>query len=78
MATTRDILAFKAEKDARVKEREEEKQDRAKERQEDMLRISELIKSGVKEEVFAALQPVNGRLIEQEKVTQELTLQLSA
>ena len=78
MTSNLDIKAFlKSEKDARVKEREEEKEIRAKERQEDMLKISDLIKSGVKEEVMAAVQPIKERLDEQEKVAQELTMQLN-
>ena len=79
MASNQDILSFlKAEKDARIKEKEEEIVTRARERQEDMLKISAMIKSGVKDEVLAALQPVNERLLEQEKVTQGLTKKLSS
>ena len=56
MATNQDIMAFlKAEKDSRLKEKEEERAIRMKERQEDMEKIKVLIKSGVKEEVNAAV-----------------------
>ena len=77
MASNLDILSFlKADKDARVKEKEEEKVLRAQERQEDMRKISDMIKSGVKEEVMAAIQPIDERLVQQEKVTTGLSSQL--
>ena len=59
MATNQDILAFlMAEKEARAKEKEEVKATRMKERTEDMEQIKHLIKSGVKEEVNAAIEPI--------------------
>ena len=78
MASNLDILDFlKSEKVARAKEKEEEKQARAKEREEDMKLISSLIQTGVQEEVVAAMEPVKEKLEGQEKVTKELSLQLT-
>ena len=37
----------------------------------------EMIKSGVKEEVFSILNPLQDRLDKQEKVVEELTMQLT-
>ena len=66
MTSNQDILAFlKSEKEARAKEREE-----------DMIKISEMIRVGVREEVKEALRPVESRLGVQEKTTQELTSQV--
>ena len=73
MATNQDILSFlKAEKESRVKEKLEEKAAREKEREQDLAKISEMIKAGVKDEVQTALKPIEERLTEQEKVTEGL------
>ena len=59
MPTNQDILAFlKAEKEQREKEKDEEKATRQRERQEDMAKLAEMIKDGVKEEVQSALKPL--------------------
>ena len=73
MATNQDILAFlMAEKEARAKEKEEERATRMKERTEDMEQIKDLIKSGVKEEVNAAIEPIKKELKMQVMETNEL------
>ena len=73
MASNLDILSFlKADQDARAKEKEEDAEIRAKERQEDREHILAMIKLGVEKEVRAALQPVEERLEQQERVNQEL------
>ena len=78
MATNQDILSFpKAEQETRIREKEEEKEARSKERQEDMATISDMIKSGVKVEVQSAIQPVQDRLVLQEKITDGLGTQFS-
>ena len=78
MATNQDIMAFlMAEKEARAREKEEERLARAKERQEDMEQIKVLIVSGVKEEVQEAVEPLKERLQLQEKETSELKQQFS-
>ena len=64
--TSQDILAFlKADKAERQKEREE-----------DMSKIADMIKEGVKAEVQAALKPLDERLAGQELVTEGLGTQL--
>ena len=78
MTTNQDILSFlKADKEARDKEREQERASRLKEREEDMEKISEMIKVGVKNEVQAALKPMDDRLSEQEKVTEVMGSQIA-
>ena len=73
MATNHDILAFlKSEKEDRAKEKEEEKVIRVRERQEDLEKIKILIKTGVKEEVNAAVEPLKEELRLQVKETTEL------
>ena len=73
MATNHDILAFlKSEKEARAKEKEEEKAIRVRERQEDIEQIKILIKTGVKEEVNAAVEPLKEELRLQVMKTTEL------
>ena len=73
MATNHDIMAFlKAEKEERAREKEEERATRKKERMEDMEKIKSLIKSGVKEEVNAAVEPIREELQMQVKETNEL------
>ena len=73
MATNHDILAFlKSEKEDRAKEKEEEKVIRVRERQEDLEKIKILIKTGVKEEVNAAVEPLKEELRMQVKETTEL------
>ena len=68
-----------AEKEARNKEKEEEKLARAKERQEDMEQIKIMIQSGVKEEVrseiHAVVEPLKEKLEQQEKETSDLKKQ---
>ena len=66
MTSNQDILAFlRSEKEARAKEREE-----------DMIKISEMIRVGVREEVKEALKPVDTRLGLQEQTTHKLTSQV--
>ena len=66
MTSNQDILAFlKSEKETRAKEREE-----------DMMKISEMIRVGVREEVKEALKPVDTRLGLQEQTTQTLASQV--
>ena len=73
MASNQDIMTFLlAEKELRTKEKEEERLARTKERQEDMDKIKEMIQTGVKEEVEAAMDPVKDRMLVQEKETLEL------
>ena len=43
-----------------------------------MRKIEEMIKSGVKEEVYSLLNPLQDRLDKQEKVVEELTMQLTS
>ena len=78
MTTNQDILVIlKAAQDTRVKEKEEDKEIRAQERKEDMKMILDMIKQGVEKEVKAAIQEVNLRLEEQEKLNQALTTQVN-
>ena len=78
MTSIEDILSFlKADKDERGREKEEDKIERANERAEDMRKIEELIKVGVKEEVNTILKPLQDRLDKQEKVVEEMTMQVS-
>ena len=77
MPTNQDILAFlKAEKEQREKEKDEEKATRQRERQEDMAKLAEMIKDGVKEEVQSALKPLEDRIEGQEKRTEGLSGQV--
>ena len=79
MTSIQDILSFlKADKDDRAKEKEEDKMEMANARAEDMRKIEEMIKSGVKEEVYSLLNPLQDRLDKQEKVVEELTMQLTS
>ena len=79
MASNQDILAFlKADQETRSKEKEEEKEARSKERQEEMDKISDMVRTGVKEEVKTAIQPVEDRLELQEKVTEGLGMQFNS
>lgn len=71
-------MFLKADQDAKAKEREEDKEVRAKERKEDMDHILDMIASGVKKEVMAAIQPLEERLELQEKVNKELYTQVDA
>ena len=78
MTSTQDIMTFlTAEKEARAKEKQEDRAERMKEREEDMGRILEMIKSGVEEEVKAVLKPFQEILGEQEKAVKDLTEKLS-
>ena len=78
MTTNQDILSFlRVDKESREKEKEQEKLSRAKERDEDMAKIADMIRSGVREEVDSAIQPVTDRLIVQEKVTEGLGNQIT-
>ena len=73
MTSNLDIISFlKAVQYARAKEKEEDTELRAKERQEDREHMLAMIKLGVEKEVRAALQPVEERLEQQERVNQEL------
>ena len=77
MTTNQDILAFlKAEKEQREKEKEEEKATRQRERQEDMAKLADMIKDGVKEEVQSALKPLEDRIVGQEKRSEGLSGQV--
>ena len=77
MTTNQDILSFlKAEKEARETEKEQERADRQREREEDMAKIAEMIKDGVKEEVKTMLNPLDKRLEGQEKITEGLGVQM--
>ena len=79
MTSNQDILAFlKAAQDARAKEKDEDKETRARERQEDRENMLEMIKIGVQKEVKAAIKEVEERLGQQEKINEELTMQLSS
>ena len=79
MASNQDILAFlRSEKEAREKEKVQEAETRAKEREQDMTRIAEMIRVGVRDEVKAAVQPVEERLEVQEKACQGLGTQIQA
>ena len=78
MTSIQDIMTFlKAEKEARAKEKQEDRAEIIKEREEDMGRILEMIKSGVEEEVKAVLKPFQERLGKQENAVKDLTEQLS-
>ena len=68
---------LESEKESRIKENQEDKAQRMKEREEDMGRILHMIKSGVEEEVKAAIKPFQDRLEEQENTVRNLTEQLS-
>ena len=77
MTTNQDILAFlKADKEQREKEKDEEKAARQRERQEDMAKIADMIKDGVKNEVQTALKPLDDRVAGQEKRTEGLSEQI--
>ena len=79
MTSYQDILAFlQADQEARAKEKDEDKETRARERQEDRENILAMIKTGVQKEVKAAIKDVEERLGQQEKVNEELTMQLSS
>ena len=79
MTSIQDILSFlKADKDDRAREKEEDRKERENARAEDMRKIGEMIKSGVKEEVYTVLKPLQDRLDKQEKVVEELTMQLAS
>ena len=78
MTTTLDIMAFlKADKEARIREHQENKEIRAQERAEDMKNIVLVIKSGVKEEVNSVIKPIQDKIEEQERTVENLTMQLS-
>ena len=77
MSTNQDILAFlREEKEAREKEKESEKQTRAKERAEDMTKIAEMIRAGVRDEVQTCIKPVENRLAAQEGALEVLGKQV--
>ena len=77
MTSNQDIFSFlKADKESREKEKEQERAIRLREREEDMSKISQMIKDGVKNEVQAALKPMEDRLSEQEKVTGDMGAQI--
>ena len=79
MTSIQDILSFlKSDKDDRAREKEEDRKERENARAEDMRKIGEMIKSGVKEEVSTVLKPLQDRLDRQEKVVEELTMQLTS
>ena len=79
MTSIQDILSFlKSDKDDRAKEKEEDRVERENARAEDMRKIGEMIKSGVKEEVFTVLKPLQDKLDRQERVVEELTMQLTS
>ena len=77
MTSNQDILAFlKAEKEAREREKLEEAEIRAKEREQDMSKMAEMIRLGVRDEVKAAVHPVEERLAVQEETSQDLGVQM--
>ena len=77
MASNQDILAFlRSEKETREKEKVQEAEIRAKEREQDMSKIAEMIRLGVRDEVKAAVQPVEERLAVQENTCQGLGSQI--
>ena len=66
-----------AEKEAREKEKEEERIARIKERKEDMEQMKAMIQEGVKQEVQVAVVPLQERLDTQEKESKQLKDQFS-
>ena len=73
MASNQDILEFlREEKESRKREKELEKESRAKERQEDFAKMAELIRQEVREEVRQTVNPLEERLMVQEKTSQDL------
>ena len=77
MASNQEILTFlKANQDALAKEKEDEKKTRATERQEDREHILKMIKLGIQREVKSAVEVVELRLKEQEKINQKLSKEL--
>ena len=77
MTSNQDILAFlTSEKEAREREKEQEKEARRKERSEDMAKIADMIRVGVRDEVRTAILPVEERLELQEKTSQGLGTQI--
>jgi hypothetical protein len=73
-----DFTPCQADKDDRAREKEEDRIERANARAEDMRKIEEMIITGVKEEVFAVLKPLQDSIDKQERVVEELTNQLTS
>ena len=79
MTSNQDILAFlKAEKEARVNEKEQERESRAKEREEDMKKLAEMIRKEVRDEVRDTIKPIEARLETQERASQNLGDQIKS
>ena len=77
MASNQDILAFlRSDKEARDKEKVQETEIRARERDQDMAKLAEMIRTGVRDEVKLAVQPVEDRIGKQEETSQGLTVQI--
>ena len=77
MAYNQDILAFlRSDKEARDKEKVQETEIRARERDQDMAKLAEMIRTGVRDEVKLAIQPVEDRIGKQEETSQGLTVQI--
>ena len=75
MTSNQDILAFlKAEKEARVNEKEQERESRAKEREEDMKKLAEMIRKEVRD----TIKPIEARLETQERASQNLGDQIKS
>ena len=73
MTTKKEILSFlKKDQEARAAEKEQEKIDRAKERKEDREHFLSVITALVDKKVKAALDPIENKLGQQEKVNKEL------
>ena len=79
MTSNHDILSFlEADQEAKAREKEEEKVIRDRERKEDMEHILAVIQRGIQKEVRAAIEPLEERLEQQEKVNKELFTQLNS
>ena len=79
MTTKKEILSFlKKDQEARAAEKEQEKIDRAKERKEDREHFLSVITALVDKKVKAALDPIENKLGQQEKVNKELYIKVQA
>ena len=79
MTTNQEILSFLQEdQEARAAEKEQERITRAKERKEDREHFLSLITTLVDKKVKAALEPIEKKLGQQEKVNKELNSKIQA
>ena len=69
---------MEANQEAKARERDEDKVTRARERKEDMEHILAVIQRGIQKELRAAMEPLEERLEQQEKVNKELFIQLNS